>query len=70
MFHTNIVYPLRYMDVKTGKRLGISEYPNWGPNPNVTGLRKLYNLNKEYLVKCGSYVYRVNSSIYYKAKER
>ena len=36
----------------------------------ISDFSRQYNLNKEYLVKCGSYVYRVNSSIYYKAKER
>ena len=45
MFNTNVKYPLKYLKVSDGKRLHIETYPCWGPGANVTGLRKLYNLN-------------------------
>lgn len=67
MFNTNVKYPLKYLKVSDGKRLHIETYPCWGPGANVTGLRKLYNLNDVFLVKCGQYIYKVNSNIYCQA---
>lgn len=68
MFGSNVKYPLRYLSISEGKRLHIDSYASWGPNPNVTGIRKLYNLNDAMLVKCGQYVYKVNWNIYCQAK--
>lgn len=68
MFGSNVKYPLRYLSVSDGKRLNIESYQNWGPNPSVTGIRKLYNLYDALLVKCGQYVYNVNWNIYCQAK--
>lgn len=67
MFNTKVKYPLKYLKVSDGKRLHIETYPCWGPGASVTGLRKLYNLNDAFLVKCGQYIYKVNSNIYCQA---
>lgn len=67
MFNKKVKYPLKYLKVSDGKRLHIETYPCWGPGANVTGLRKLYNLDGAFLVKCGQYIYKVNSNIYCQA---
>lgn len=50
---------VRTLSVADGKRLGIEEFPNFGPRGNVTGMRRLYYGDKALLVRCGSYVYNV-----------
>ena len=67
MHSTKVKYPLKYLKVSDGKRLHIENYPCWGPGANVTGLRKLHNLSDALLVKCGQYIYKVDSNIYCQA---
>ena len=68
MFNNKVKYPLRYLSIADGKRLHIDSYVGWGPNPNVTGIRKILHLEDEMLVRCGQYVYKVDWNIYSQAK--
>ena len=56
------------MTVKEGKKIGIDRFPNFGPNGSVTGMRKLYYGDDALLVKCGAYVYKVDSATYSRAE--
>lgn len=41
----------------------LSCFPNAGPNPNITGMRRMWGESKNhtlFLVKMGSYLYNVN----------
>jgi len=55
----------KYLTKKDARRLGISlsQYPNFGPNGNITGMRKLY-YGDAFLVKSGAYVYKVPKRVY------
>jgi hypothetical protein len=54
-----------YLPVKY--RSMVSGFPNAGPRPNVTGMRKIYGKNA-YLVMCGQYLYHVDRETYYRCK--
>lgn len=43
-------------------------YPNAGPNPSITGMKKLYWGEDCYTVKHGNYVYKVPRHIWEIAK--
>lgn len=38
----------------------LSKFPNAGPHPNIAGMRNLYWGKDALLIKCGSYVYKVD----------
>lgn len=59
----NVVYvPVKYKD-----RLFLDSFPNAGPRPNVSGMRRIYGENA-FLIMCGSYLYNVSERIYLQAK--
>lgn len=60
----------RYLKVKDGERLGISQYPSFSASGSIRGMKKLYYGKDALLVRCGSYIYNVSSkpSIYWAAK--
>jgi len=61
-----IPYPIKYVTKDDLKRTMtyLGNYPNAGPNPNVTGMRNLYWGWDAPLLKHGRYVYKVPLSIY------
>lgn len=58
----------KYLTEERAKSLGIdlSVYPSAGPNPNITGIKKLYWGKDAFCVKQGEYVYKVPAEIYSK----
>lgn len=54
---------VKYADKHDYNRLKLFLYPNAGPNPNITGMRKIYGPHA-FLVKSGSYLYSVPKSVY------
>lgn len=59
-----------YLTEKQLARLHIdlSVFPNQGPRPNITGLKRLYWGKDAYCVKVGQYVYKVTQKVYEMAK--
>jgi hypothetical protein len=56
-------YRTLYVPVKY-KHL-LEEFPNAGPNPNITGMKQHYWGMGAYCIKCGQYVYKVDRNTYY-----
>ena len=54
-------YPVKYLSVKDGERLGIDEFPNFSATGSVSGMKKKYYGEDALLVKCGGYIYNVTS---------
>lgn len=59
---------VRYLTVSEGRSAHIDRYPNFSATGSVTGMRKKYYGNEAYLVRCGSYIYKVPLEIYHRAK--
>lgn len=55
-----VLYPVRFLPVDMGKKLGIKEFPNFSKTGSVKGMRKLYGKHCM-LVKCGNYIYNVQT---------
>lgn len=55
-----------YASAKELKASGIdlSGCPSAGPNPSITGMKKLYWGIDAYVVKSGSYIYKVSGDLY------
>jgi len=55
-----------YASAKELKARGIdlSGNPSAGPNPSITGMKKLYWGIDAYVVKSGSYIYKVSGDLY------
>lgn len=55
-----------YASAKELKARGIdlSGCPSAGPNPSITGMKKLYWGIDAYVVKSGSYIYKVPGDLY------
>ena len=54
----------KYVPVTPHNERILSEYPNAGPYPNVTGMRKLYWGKDALLVRSGAYVYHVPFDVF------
>jgi hypothetical protein len=67
-------FPVRYMSKARAKTLGIDlgAFPNAGPHPSITGMRKLFWGEFALLVRQGNYLYNVTSrpDVYYSAIRR
>lgn len=50
-------YPMRYLSTKDPFARQLHGLPNFGPNGNLTGMRKLYGWDNAMPVKSGQYVY-------------
>lgn len=61
------MYPVLYVPAKYRDYLRLSVYPNAGPRPNITGMRKIYG-PRAYLIKCGVYMYSVPREKYFQAR--
>lgn len=55
---------VKYMTKSEAARYHLNNYPNFGPNGNVTGMKKLYYGKNALLVRSGAYVYNVPANIY------
>ena len=55
-----------YASKRKLKAMGISldGYPSAGPHPSITGMKKLYWGIDAYVVKSGSYIYKVSGDLY------
>ena len=42
----------------------LGKYPNAGPNPNITGMRKLYWGTDALIIRCGAYAYNVPHDVF------
>jgi len=60
----------KYLPVAEGKKLGISDFPNFHKTGNIKGMKEKYYGENALLVRCGDYIYNVSSqpSIYDEAK--
>lgn len=64
-------YPVKYIkknSVSSSIRGQLSEFPNAGPYPNITGMRRVWgesNLHPLFLVMYQSYLYNVSPQFYY-----
>ena len=58
---------VKHMTKDEAARYNLDQYPNFGPNGNVAGMKKLYYGKDALLVRCGAYVYHVPASIYNQA---
>lgn len=56
----------KYLDVKTGDKMGISNMPSFSIAGSISGMKKQYYGENALLVKCGSYIYNCTAkpSIY------
>lgn len=59
---------VKYLPVKTGERLNISQYPNFHKSGSITGMKKMYYGKDALLVRCGEWIYKVPQEIYDRAK--
>lgn len=57
----------KYTSVKNYNRLRLYNFPSSGPNANITGMRNLYWGKDAYILKCGSYIYKVDRNTFYRA---
>jgi hypothetical protein len=58
----------KYLKVSDGKRLHISDFPNFSASGNVKAMKKLYYGKDALLVRSGAYIYKVTKDIYDQAK--
>ena len=60
-----------YASKRKLKTMGISldGCPSAGPNPSITGMKKLYWGIDAYVVKSGSYIYKVPGDLYRRIRE-
>lgn len=57
----------RRMSVSDGKRINISQYPNFSATGSIKGMKEKYYGKDALLVRCGSYIYNVPPEVYYSA---
>ena len=58
----------RYLKVRDGEKLNISQYPNFSATGSIAGMKKLYYGKDSLLVRCGSWIYNVPVNIYNQAR--
>ena len=52
--------PYKYVSIKDYNRLELYRFPSAGPHPNIKGMRKFYWGDGAYIIKCGTYAYKVD----------
>ena len=55
---------VKYMKKDQAARYKLDQYPSFGPNGNVAGMKKLYYGKDALLVRSGAYVYHVPANVY------
>ena len=58
---------VKYMTKDEAIRYNLDQYPSFGPNGNVAGMKAKVYGKDALLVRCGAYVYHVPASIYNQA---
>lgn len=58
---------VKCLSVRDGKRLHIEAYPNFHKTGSIKGMKEKYYGKDALLVRCGSYIYKVDLRIYLKA---
>ena len=60
----------KVLTVEQGKRVNISDFPNFHKSGSIAGMKKQYYGKNTLLVRCGSFIYNVsaNPEIYSEAK--
>ena len=60
-------YPAIRITEKQAKlmHLNLDQYPNAGPRPNITGMRRFWGTDARVII-CGSYAYHVPADVYQK----
>lgn len=61
---------VKKLTIEEGKKVEISNFPNFHKSGNVSGMKKLYYGKDALLVRCGDFIYNVSSqpNIYLQAK--
>lgn len=52
---------VKTLSVADGKRLGISDFPNFFANGSIKGMKKQFYGEDALLIRCGSYIYHVGN---------
>ena len=52
---------VKYLKVKDGERLNISQFPNFSVTGSVKGMKDKYYGRNALLVRCGSWIYYVGN---------
>ncbi len=55
---------VKYMRKEEKEKYNLSQYPNFGPNGNVWGMKHFYYGKDALLVRSGAYVYKVPKEVY------
>ena len=57
----------KYLKKQIGETIHIDRFPNFHANGSIFGMKRMYYGKDALLVRCGSYIYKVDSdpSIYY-----
>ena len=50
----------KYLKIALGKKIGISNFPNFSASGSIRGMKDKYYGKDALLVKCGSYIYNVS----------
>lgn len=58
---------VKTMSKEEGERVDISQYPNFSKTGSITGMRDKFYGKNAYLVRCGSYIYKVPEEVYNQA---
>lgn len=58
---------VKHLSVERGRQLGIENYPSFHASGNITGMKNKFYGKNALLVRCGSWIYNVDSRIYYEA---
>ena len=58
---------LKKISEQEGRRINISQFPNFDKNGSIKGMKEKYYGKDALLVRCGGYIYNVSSEphIYY-----
>lgn len=56
----------KYVSTRHYYRLRLYNFPSAGPGANVAGVRKQYWGNEALIIKCGSYIYKVDAETFYR----
>ena len=52
---------LKKISEQEGRKINISDFPNFHISGSIAGMKKLYYGKDALLVKCGEYIYNVSS---------
>lgn len=52
---------VKYLPVAEGRRLNISQFPNFSASGSIKGMKKHFWGEDALLIRCGSYIYHVGN---------